>query len=110
MEERDLQSPRGGFINGDRPTMSWEWHRGARCLPPLRGRGSGCVAIRRWPMTGVGQGGMSVEAGNAARAKRPDLWHACEDGEVKMIGDEPANSDYDPGLSEISPREIQSRA
>ena len=23
-----------------------------------------------------------------------------EDGEVKVIGDEPANTDYDPGLSE----------
>ena len=25
------------------------------------------------------------------------FWHASEDGEVKVIGDEPANTDYDPG-------------
>jgi hypothetical protein len=25
--------------------------------------------------------------------------HASEDGEVKVIGDEPANTDYDPGPS-----------
>src|SRR5262245_33747444 len=27
------------------------------------------------------------------------FWHASEDGEVKVIGDEPANTDYDPGPS-----------
>ena len=38
--------------------------------------------------------------GNAGGAKDPDFWHASEDGEVKVIGDEPANTDYDPDLSE----------
>jgi len=37
--------------------------------------------------------------GNAGGAKDPDFWHASEDGEVKVIGDEPANTDYDPGPS-----------
>jgi hypothetical protein len=27
------------------------------------------------------------------------FWHASEDGEVKVIGDEPTNTDYDPGPS-----------
>src|SRR6266853_4281062 len=37
--------------------------------------------------------------GNAGGAKDPDFWHASEDGEVKVIGDEPANTDYDPDPS-----------
>ena len=28
------------------------------------------------------------------------FWRASEDGEVKVIGDEPANTDYDPDPSE----------
>ena len=28
------------------------------------------------------------------------FWHAFEDGEVEVIGDEPANTDYDPDRSE----------
>jgi len=32
----------------------------------------------------------------------PDFWRAFEDGEVKVIGDEPANTDFDPGSSEKS--------
>jgi hypothetical protein len=38
--------------------------------------------------------------GNAGGAKGPDFWCAFEDGEVTVIGDEPANTDYDPGPSE----------
>jgi hypothetical protein len=41
--------------------------------------------------------------GNSGGAKGPDFWCAFEDGEVKVIGDEPANTDYDPGLSEKAP-------
>src|SRR5262245_16186056 len=37
--------------------------------------------------------------GNAGGAKGPDFWHASEDGEVKVIGAEPANTNYDPGPS-----------
>ena len=40
-----------------------------------------------------------MRLGNAGGAKGPDFWHASEDGEVKVIGDEPANTDYDPGPS-----------
>ena len=43
---------------------------------------------------------MTDEAGNPGGGKGPDFWCAFEDGEVKVIGDEPANTDYDPGLSE----------
>ena len=35
-----------------------------------------------------------------AEPKGPDFWHAFEDGEVKVIGDQPANSDCDPDRSE----------
>jgi hypothetical protein len=50
---------------------------------------------------GVGQGRWSVHAehvsdmtrpGNAGGAKDPDFWYAFEDGEVKVIGDEPGNT------------------
>ena len=37
--------------------------------------------------------------GNAGGAKDPDFWCAFEDGKVKVIGDEPANTNYDPGPS-----------
>jgi hypothetical protein len=30
--------------------------------------------------------------GNAGGAKDPDFWHAFEDGEVRVIGDEPGNA------------------
>ena len=42
----------------------------------------------------------ALKPGNAGRAKGPDFWCAFEDGEVTVIGDEPANTDYDPGSSE----------
>jgi hypothetical protein len=29
--------------------------------------------------------------------KDPDFWYAFEEGKVKVIGDEPANTDYHPG-------------
>ncbi len=31
--------------------------------------------------------------GNAGGAKCPDFWRASEDGEVKVIGDEPGNTE-----------------
>jgi hypothetical protein len=36
----------------------------------------------------------------AGGGKDPDFWCAFEEGEVKVIGDKPANTDYDPGSSE----------
>ena len=39
-----------------------------------------------------------MRLGNAGGAK--GLWCAFEDGEVKVIGDEPGNTDYDPDPSE----------
>src|SRR5207245_3169036 len=41
-----------------------------------------------------------LKPGNAGGGKDPDFWCAFEDGEVKVIGDEPAHTDYDPGPSE----------
>jgi hypothetical protein len=46
---------------------------------------------------GDGHGGSrtgrrSVMPGNAGGAKGPDFWCAFEDGEVKVIGDEPDNA------------------
>ena len=41
-----------------------------------------------------------MRPGNAGGAKDPDFWCAFEDDEVKVIGHEPANTDYDPGPSE----------
>ena len=52
-------------------------------------------------MAGVGRGRMSVHAkhdfvmtrpGNTGGAKGPDFWCAFEDGEVRVIGDEPGNT------------------
>ena len=41
-----------------------------------------------------------LKPGNAGGGKDPDFWYAFEEGEVMVIGDEPANTDYDPGPSE----------
>ena len=41
-----------------------------------------------------------MRPGNAGGGKGPDFWCAFEEGEVKVIGDKPANTDYDPGSSE----------
>ena len=42
----------------------------------------------------------SLKPGNAGGEKDPDFWCAFEDGEVKVIGDEPGNTDSDPDPSE----------
>ncbi len=41
-----------------------------------------------------------MKPGNAGGGKDPDFWCAFEEGEVSVIGDKPANTDYDPGPSE----------
>jgi hypothetical protein len=41
-----------------------------------------------------------LRPGNAGGAKDPDFWCAFDDGEVKVIGDEPGNTDNDPDPSE----------
>src|ERR1700680_1157537 len=41
---------------------------------------------------GGGRGSRSLMPGNAGGAKGPDFWCAFEDGEVKVIGDEPDNA------------------
>ena len=55
---------------------------------------------------GGGSGGSRTKVirptkpGNAGGGKDPDFWCAFEDGEVKVIGDEPGNTDRDPDPSE----------
>ena len=41
-----------------------------------------------------------LKPGNAGGGKDPDFWCASEEGEVKVIGDEPDNTDRDPDPSE----------
>jgi hypothetical protein len=41
---------------------------------------------------GVGQGRRSMMPCNDGGAKDPDFWCAFDDGEVKVIGDEPGNA------------------
>ena len=90
------------------------------CTRSIR-RGSGHGTSERWfgqsGETRHGEGsGLNVATGggqresdrvvgalrpsNAGGAKGPDFWCAFEDGEVKVIGDEPGNTDIDPDPSE----------
>jgi hypothetical protein len=41
-----------------------------------------------------------MKPGNAGGGKDPTFWCAFEVGEVKVIGDEPDNTDSDPDPSE----------
>ena len=41
-----------------------------------------------------------LKPGNAGGGKGPGFWCAFEDGEGKVIGDEPGNTDSDPDPSE----------
>ena len=41
-----------------------------------------------------------VKLGNAGGGKDPDFWSAFEDGEDRVIGDEPGNTGKDHDLSE----------
>jgi hypothetical protein len=60
---------------------------------PVKGEGSGLNVAK-----GGGHGRESdrvigaLRLGNAGGAKDPDFWRAFEDGEVKVIGDEPCNT------------------
>ena len=59
--------------------------------PP--GTGVAASTALQAPVTaGVGQGSRAMKPGNAGGAKGPDFWHAFEDGEDKVIGDEPDNA------------------
>jgi hypothetical protein len=43
-----------------------------------------------------------MKLGNAGGGKGPDFCCAFEEGEVKVIGDEPANTDYQDDREEIA--------
>ena len=45
-----------------------------------------------------------MKPGNAGGGKAPDFWYAFEEGKVKVIGDEPANTDCDPESSALAKR------
>ena len=61
---------------------------------PVAGTGVAASTALQAPVTaGVGQGSIErSKPGNAGGAKGPDFWHAFEDGEDKVIGDEPGNA------------------
>ena len=68
---------------------------------PFGARVAASTSQQAAALAGVGQGHTTVEAGcNAGGGKDPDFGRAFEDGKVKVIGDEPANTNYDPGPSE----------
>ena len=49
---------------------------------------------------GVGQGHGPLNPGNSGGGKAPDFWCAFEDGEERVIGNAPGNTDNDPDPSE----------
>jgi hypothetical protein len=58
------------------------------------------VADRRRPWRESDRAVGASRLGNASGAKDPDFWCALEDGEEKVIGDEPTNTGKDPDPSE----------
>jgi hypothetical protein len=50
-----------------------------------------------------------MKPGNAGGGKAPDFWHAFEDGEDRVIGDEPANTANDREPSEKALRQSEGR-
>ena len=65
------------------------------------GEGSGLNVASRWRSWRESDRVIRpLKPGNAGRGKDPDFWCAFEEGEVTVIGDEPANTDYHPGPSE----------
>src|SRR6266436_5148073 len=64
---------------------------------PVLSEGSGLnVASRRRHWRESDRVIRPLKPGNAGGGKDPDFWCAFEDGEVKVIGDEPVNTDCDP--------------
>ena len=51
------------------------------------------TSFRRWIGRESDRVVRPLMLGNAGGGKDPDFWRAFEDGEVKVIGDEPANTD-----------------
>ena len=61
--------------------------------------GEGCglnVVFRRRSMRESDRVVRALRLGNAGGAKDPDFWHACEEGEVEVIGIAPINTASDP--------------
>jgi hypothetical protein len=51
-----------------------------------------------------------MKPGNAGGGKDPDFWNAFDDGEDRVIGDEPGNTDEDQDLSEEALSQGEGRA
>ena len=65
------------------------------------GEGSGLNVVTDDGLGGSRTGSVVLlKPGNAGGGKGPDFWRAFEDGEVKVIGDEPDNTVSDPEPSE----------
>ena len=61
--------------------------------------GEGCVlnvAFRRRSRRESDRVVGALRLGNAGGAKDPDFWHACEEGEVEVIGIATINTESDP--------------
>jgi hypothetical protein len=66
-----------------------------------RGEGSGLDADFGRRLRRESDGAIvPMKPGNAGGGKDPDFWNAFEDGEDRVIGDEPGNTDKDQDLSE----------
>jgi hypothetical protein len=61
----------------------------------------------RWESDGAV---VPMKPGNAGGGKDPDFWNAFEDGEDRVIGDEPGNTDEDQDLSEKALSQGEGRA
>jgi hypothetical protein len=59
---------------------------------PSRTRVAASASHQAVVTAGVGRGKGALMPSNAGGAKGPDFWCAFEDGEVKVIGDEPDNA------------------
>src|SRR6201996_7428873 len=72
---------------------------------PILGEGSGLNdAYRRRHRWGSDRVIVLLKPGNAGGGKDPDFWCAFEDGEVRVIGDTPRNTqeDQDPSEKAVS--------
>ena len=66
-----------------------------------RSEGSGLNADLGWRLRWQSDGDIVLmKPGNSGGGKDPDFWSAFEDGEDRVIGDEPGNTGKDQDLSE----------
>jgi hypothetical protein len=76
----------------DDPTARRERLRHRLCI--------GAIRLTTNPRHSRGQGPHEAVIENSGGGKDPDFWSAFEDGEDRVIGDEPGNTGKDQDLSE----------